>query len=226
METCNDILFRNKALVLVSGPSLSGKSNFVYEIIKQKFDVFEKAPHHILYCLNEESRDINRTIMEKFHGVRFVTGLDEMPQTFQPDTLIIFDDLLTNPSKKVNEKICDLISEYFIRKVHHTSEIVGVIMIVQNLFMNYASFRTIAQNANYLLIFRSPRANTQINVLANQLGYDKNILRSIFKEATKYPHSYLFIDLNANTDERLRFKSNVIINSTSVEPCTIVYKLT
>jgi hypothetical protein len=65
-------------------------------------------------------------------------------------------------------------------------------------------------NSHNLVIFKNPRDQTQINHLARQMyPASPKFLDNAFKDATKGPHSYLFIDLKQATADELRIQSNI-----------------
>ena len=83
---------------------------------------------------------------------------------------------------------------------------------------------TLSLNANYLILFKSHRNLTQIRFLAQQiLAGNAKVLAKIYKDAVnKSAYGYLFMDFHPQTDESLRFKTNVLEEYD--EPC-VVYKI-
>ena len=67
-------------------------------------------------------------------------------------------------------------------------------------------------NAQYMVIFKNPRDAAQISHLGRQMFPSRNgskFLSEAFVDATSRPYGYLFIDLKADTDERLRVRTNI-----------------
>ena len=71
----------------------------------------------------------------------------------------------------------------------------SLVFLTQRMFVNDESFRKISQNYYYFCIFKNPRNSSKIRTLAQQMTPGNMILVQIYMEATKGPHSYLFINL-------------------------------
>ena len=66
-------------------------------------------------------------------------------------------------------------------------------------------------NTQYLVLFKNPRDQQQVAVLARQMYPDKSkYFLHKFQEATSKPYGYLFIDLKQETPDDKRLKTNVI----------------
>ena len=65
-------------------------------------------------------------------------------------------------------------------------------------------------NAQYLVLFQSPRGKMQIKVFANQLQALHMI--HAFNDATSIPHGYLLVDLKPNTPDYLIFRTQLFQN--------------
>ena len=67
-------------------------------------------------------------------------------------------------------------------------------------------------NSQYMILFKNPRDVGQISYLGRQMFPSKHgskFLAEAFRDATDKPYGYLFIDLKAGTDERLRVRTNI-----------------
>jgi hypothetical protein len=98
--------------------------------------------------------------------------------------------------------------DWFMRKAHHPNS--SVIYITQNLFDRAAQHRTISLNAYYLVLFKNPRAKSQIGVFSRQLQMLH--LLPAYEEATCQPHGYLLVDLSPQRPEELRLRSQLFNN--------------
>ena len=94
---------------------------------------------------------------------------------------------------------------------HHLS--VSIIFITQNMFQQSKEYRTVAPNAQYLFLFKLPRAAQQVKTLVNRLfpsgGNSAKAFVATYKHATMNPFSYLIVDLKPDTPERLKVRANV-----------------
>ena len=85
-----------------------------------------------------------------------------------------------------------------------------MILITQNLFHQARHARDISQNAKYIILLKNVRDKAQFTHLARQvLPEDSQGLFGAYLDATRRPHGYLLLDLAQDTDERLRFRTNI-----------------
>ena len=179
-----DLRFKVPGTMTVAGPSMSGKTTFVRDLIKH-IQVLNHIPRHILWCYG--------SVKSENLKVDFHKGI---PSHIKPNSLVILDDLM---SEKVDDNL-------FTRDVHHKN--LFLIYITQNLFSK--DNRTRSLNSHYLVLFKSPRDSSIIISLAKQM-YPGNtkFLTSAYLDATRKPHSYLLIDLHQKTSDDLRIRSNI-----------------
>src|SRR5262249_41285503 len=118
-------------------------------------------------------------------------------------TLLIIDDLMSEADERVNN--------IFTKYSHHQG--VSVVFLTQNIF--HKKCRTMTLNSHYLVVFKNPRDNTQIHNLARQM-YPSNwrYMTESFADATKKPYTYLFVDLRADTEDKMRLRSGIFPGET------------
>jgi len=70
--------------------------------------------------------------------------------------------------------------------------------------------RTISLNAQYIILFKNPRDNSQFVHLAKQM-YPRNSAYAIeaYTDATREPYGYLLLDLRNEQDEDLCLWTNI-----------------
>ena len=76
-----------------------------------------------------------------------------------------------------------------------------------NLYQSAKNSKTIDLNVTQMILFKSPRVVEQIGVLGRQLG-DRKILLEAYKRATHKQFGHLLIDLDQQTDHKLKYCSN------------------
>ncbi len=87
----------------------------------------------------------------------------------------------------------------------------SVFLLTQNIYHKGKYSREININLNYLVIFRNPRDQLQIQVLARQM-YPSNskFFIDVFNVATKKPFGYLFFDLKQSTEIKNRIQTGIL----------------
>ena len=113
---------------------------------------------------------------------------------------MIFDDL-------INSKSLTEIATLFTVDGRHLN--MSMIFLTQRMFVNNEYFRQISQNCDYFCIFKNPRNYLEIKTLAQQLTPGSLELIEIYKEATKTPFSYLFINLTQECDSKVKYLSHI-----------------
>jgi len=135
-------------------------------------------------------------------NIQFVEGIPENFGNAQgKPSLLILDDLL---NEAYSDKVCDL----FTKGSHHRN--VSVILVTQNLFHQGRKCRDISLNAKYVVALKNVRDRNQFSFLARQV-YPENSdsLYRAYLDATSRPHGYLILDFAQDTDDRVRFRTNV-----------------
>ena len=165
------------------------------------------SPERIVWCYSQWQPAYTQMLVAMPH-IEFVKGI---PTALEQDSyfdvnkrnLIVFDDQMIDASK--DKRIVNL----FTRGSHHRN--LSVIYIVQNLFHQGKSSRSISLNSHYLVLFKNPRDKLQILTLAKQMypGQTDFFLNK-YEEAVKRPFGYLLIDLKTTTQDNCRLRTNVL----------------
>ena len=136
-------------------------------------------------------------IVELIEGFPNISELLTEPK----QTLLVLDDMLMD--KQNEQKIAELFT-----KMRHL--LVSTVFITQNLYFPSRYGTTINRNAQYLVIFPNFRDRSMISTLGKQIFPGKsNFLPKAFEKATKKPYSYLFVDLKAQTPEKIRLRGQI-----------------
>jgi hypothetical protein len=114
---------------------------------------------------------------------------------------LILDDLL---NQVYSEAVCDL----FTKGSHHRN--VSVFVLTQNFFHQGTKCRDISLNAKYVVALNNVRDRNQFSFLARQVYPENNdSLYKAYLDATNRPHDYLILGFSQDTDDRVRFRTNV-----------------
>ena len=145
--------------------------------------------------------------------IRFIQGMVDIKSDIYINskvrTLIIIDDLMKDATQ--NKDVCEL----FIEGAHHRN--LSVICIMQNLFNKGAENRTMSLNSQYIVLFKNPRDQQQIGILAKQMypGNSKKLLDA-YRKAVELPYGALIIDLKQTTPDSRRFRQIFSKNYTKI----------
>jgi hypothetical protein len=115
--------------------------------------------------------------------------------------LVSCDDLLNDVYSR---NVCEL----FTRGSHHRNT--SVVIITQNLYHQGRHCRDISLNAKYLVLLKYSSDKNQFTYLARQVYPEHS--QSLYKaylNATKRPHGYIILDFGQNTNDMLRFRTNI-----------------
>ena len=190
--------------MLVAGPTSSGKTYFVKRLLEGVEDIIQNTPENIIWCYGMDQK-LYHGMQETIPNITFVKGVpNDLEATLDPSVrnLIVLDDMMHQLSR--NPRVTDL----FTKGSHHLN--LSVIFIVQNLFHKGKEFRDISLNCHYLVIFKSPRNNSQIIHLAKQTNPGSvKYVHEAFKDATAKPYGYILYDLKPQTMKDFRIRSSI-----------------
>ena len=194
------IHFKHPFTMLVAGPTGSGKTHFVMNMINNAGRICDPPPVNITYFYGEYQNMFN-----SMPDVKFIDGLHEDQVLaiggVEPEWIVI-DDLMLEASNQT------FISNLFTRGSHHRN--VSVILIAQNFFMRGKESRNISLNAQYVVCFKNPRDRSIATNIGRQM-FPNNArkFQRIYEDATQSPFTYLLIDLKPDTRENVRLLANI-----------------
>jgi hypothetical protein len=191
-----DVRFKAPFTCMLVGPSKSGKTVFVFKLIKEARDLINPPPEKIVYCYGEF-----QPVFNEYPQVIFNEGLPDVSEfDGKQRTLLILDDLMSEAGEQV--------TNIFTKISHHRN--VSVVFLSQNMFYKSKHARTMSLNTQYLVVFKNPRDALQVATLGRQMfPNNSKFLVEAFKMATDGPYGYLLIDLHAETLEKYRLRTNI-----------------
>jgi hypothetical protein len=95
----------------------------------------------------------------------------------------------------------------FTKGSHHRNN--SVILITQIFFHQAPHCRGISLNAKYLVVLKTFVIGTSLHTSREDLPEASASLRDAYLEATLNPHGYMILDFDQDTDDLLRFRTNV-----------------
>ena len=195
-----DMRLRSPHSLLLAGPTMAGKTQFIAKLIKQKEKVFQTPPTHVRYYYQEWNQGLFDEL-ERLHGVQFFNRLPDLQEIKNacienPKTYFVIDDW----AQELNAEMASL----FKVQTHHIVQC-GVAFMTQNLFSQNKHFRDITLNATYLALFKMPRDKRQLKTFASQFMPDNtHFVMDSYLEATAQPYNPLIVDLHQKTPEHMR----------------------
>lgn len=207
-ETRSLLRFQSPA-ILMSGPTMSGKTRLTFKILQNARGMFQIPPTQMIIAyghhqplFEEMEQSIENLILH--HGLPTREDLDHWSESSK-HTLLVIDDLIN--------KVVDSEDALFLFCVaaHHKN--ITVILLTQNLYMPGKYARTISLNCQYIIMFRNIRDARQISNFGSQVYPGKSkFFNAAHNLATSVPYGYLVVDLTSSVDENYRLRTNVLPN--------------
>lgn len=195
-------LFSHPTTILVSGPTGCGKTRFVCKVLHDR--LISPFPERIIWVYAEWQNEYDR-LKEEFPNIEFKDKYtDELYQTLSPKetNLLVLDDQMSETSDSKS------LVQLFTKGSHHRN--LSIIYLVQNLFFQGKSSRTISLNSHYIVVFRNMRDVTQFRTLANQImPHNSGWLMQAYLDATSVPFGYIVIDNHPRSDPAYRFRTRI-----------------
>lgn len=199
----NPFVIKHPGTVLVAGPTIAGKTEFVIQLLRHRNHLIKPKPERILWGYGQKNERQMTKISTTIPQVEFFEGIPDLDDIDpEKNNLLILDDLMDEIGK--NQECAHL----FTRGSHHKN--ITVIAIIHNLFNQQRFMRTIALNSRYYILFKSPRDNQQIEYFGRQIfPRHKHFLSDALSKATEKPFGYLVIDLHPQTPDLLRVLTGI-----------------
>lgn len=212
-------VFRHPATIIISGPSGSGKSNFVKQLILNSADLIKTEDlsgvkgfdlvivlYKIWTKLYENLQECSSTKIVFYKDTISESQLEKEIIGFKTPVLWVDDGL--------SDENVYFIEDVFTRYSHHLN--LSCILLTHNLYgqkKNTNCLRTINRNAQYIIIFNYPRDRMVSRVLTQQSQSTKVkakcLLQTIEKTLNSQPYGYFLLDFTQRTPEALRYKTNI-----------------
>ena len=201
------VQFKHPCNCLIVGMTGSGKTVLTRELLRHHNILWNTSKQNIniLWTYGQWHNLIDVDISEN-STVKYVSGLptETEIENFKPD-IVVVDDLLNEMTKD------STFENLFIKKSHHLN--ISVIFLIQNLFYNAKSMRTISLNCHYIILMKNPRDKTQVTSLARQISpQNMGYFISSYNDATKNAYGYIRIDLTPDTPEEFRLLTDLVPN--------------
>lgn len=231
-------MFHHPFTMIVSGPSGTGKSTFVSDLLKRRADFIDESYDYIYFLIGTSSKenklfdDLSKELKET--GVsevqtwelnRLFDSKKKLKEEF-PSTLIsiltenydlgkkgciILDDLMQELSEN------DFLMSAFTRLSSHYS--LSVIYITQNLFFKGSGAShnvTIYRNCKHLVLFESRNDKTLLGFVGQKIGNGKKMRRFLEDVLKKY--RFVIIHFDLQRDLRCQFVTDIFKKEALFKP--------
>jgi hypothetical protein len=194
----------------VSGASHTGKSHFVARMVMKRRYMFSRPIRKVIWCYSVY-QPLYAKIKKLDPTVQFRQDLTFDPEkekielakdTFAP-ILLIVDDLGTEALQS------KMFYDLAVKHSHHWN--ISVLYITQHLFSDEKNSKKINDQCSYMAIFKSPRDETSVGVVATQCfkSHRKAFMKA-YHHATEDAYQNFFVDLTAQCPRRLRLRSDIV----------------
>lgn len=208
----DSLLLQNPFTMLCAGVTGAGKTSFIQTLLRNAPALYSKKPGKVFFFYKQYQDvfdDIEAEFIQGLPTVDWARSVLDGGEGTANSTVIIDDQ-----GGELTESVANL----YTVSSHHSN--FNIITVVHSLFGKSAVHRLISLNSRYIVIFKNPRDMSTVGHLAKQLdpGFPSRLVQ-IYKQATKQPYSYLFIDNSQTIDERFRLRSNVLFENE--QPMTV-----
>ncbi len=185
--------------MLICGPTMSGKSTFALELIRNRSVVYDKTFERIIYALPEDSIHLHQAFIESlkniYPAIEIVEGLPNINELHIKDDkvakLLIIDDMMQATFGSRN--MLDLIT----KDSHHCN--CSLAVTCQNIFIPTRYGRTFVRNCSEKVIFFDKTDANQLSILSRQIFprhpfFLQQCFDWIFSNRRDDPLKYILID--------------------------------
>ena len=190
-----DIRLVNGSSLIVSGPTQSGKTTLVHEILANHTHLFKNAIQKIYWICHEIPIDRK--------NFTYIEGVPDSFDFVERNSIVVLDDLMTESMNS------PAVTNLFTRTAHHKN--CFVIYITQNFFSQSKDCIIRRRNCQYLVLFKNPADCTFIRSIGQKMfPCNPQFLTNAYSDAVKRPHGYLFLDMRQETNDLLRVRTNIL----------------
>ena len=200
----------NSSCMIVAGPTQAGKTTFVMKLLENRH-VLLKHPVSRVYWVSLNLPEHRREDYIQYIHEDIPTSYDFLPH----NAIIVLDDLMIETLE--SPAVTNLFT-----KISHAKNVL-VIYITQNYFTSGKESVTRRKNAHYVVLFKNPADVSQVRIVGSRMfPNNPQFTIGVYYDATRKPHSYLFLDLRQETVEEMRVRARILPRELPM----IVYKPT
>jgi len=226
--TNDDLKLKVPFAMVVSGPSQSGKSHFLLQLVRYRLLVCSQSFERIIYCqsnlYSHKNQSFIQELKKEFPKLEFIQGLPKLSElnlTFSNlPCLILLDDLM--------EEILNssLMVQLASNDVHNFN--ISVIFVLQNYFAQSRYGKTLIRNCHYKVFFYNRIEQLELRTISTQVSTNPQFFSSNFEFLVKkFPEQkshYLLIDGHSSSgSKQLWCRSNIFPTEENKEIKPIIF---
>ena len=199
--------FQHPSMMMVVGPTQSGKSYFVEQLLSSKRIKYpSRKTKRIQWFYTQWQPLYDRLQSTLGKGITFTQGLPNVNDNLEDindkvHNLWVLDDLMDEAVQS------PIISQLFTRGRHRN---LSVILLLQNMFPKEKFNTSISRNAQYMVLFRSPSDRKQMDIIAERIfAKDRPKFMSAYMKETEKPYGYIILDNHPKTTSEKQVIANV-----------------
>ena len=205
--------FNTPCAAVLSGPSLSGKTSLMMQILQHSRGMFEKPPDRIVYAYTQH-QPLFLEMARKVPSITFHEGVPN-PKHIEgwtkdkTHTVLVLDDMI--------ERIVNDVDAMTLFTVHCHHKCVSVFLLSQNIFQHGRFARSISLNISYYILLKNPRDRQQATTLLRQAFPKKGtFVADALQKAHSSKYGYLCVDLSPSSSEDYRLRTNILPNEDTI----------
>ena len=198
--TIHDFRLKSPCSISIIGPSQSGKSTLINELIKNRNTWFDTPITKVIYVYYR----LNETLVNQANedpDFLLAESIEAGNKLLEPNCLLILDDQMFELTRK---PALDIVSEYFTCGIHHLP--FNCVLVLQRAYNKHT--KLLVDGSQYCVLFDQPKDRTVITNIAKQFSpHNIHWVQEAYKDATERRHGYIVIDCCTGTNESLRLRN-------------------
>ena len=211
-----DIRLIENFKMAIFGPSRSGKSVFVSNILKHLDVLSREKPENVIYIFAKWQEKLEEMKSQNLVDI-FLEGNSDNIQSetdiesilkrhLKPNVknLVIFDD------QGSNKNVVEYVAKLFSIDARHSG--ISAIWVSQFIF-DGPNLRKIRKNSDYITLFKCPQDCLDISRLSSQMT-NSTLVVDIYEKVTEAePYSYILIDVTQEGISNIQYRSHLFKES-------------